>query len=65
MKTIIIPLLLLVLVSCSPKVYDEIIEHRQPSDSGKEFILYTGEHTHVSRNIPEDEIVRLPWLGPQ
>jgi hypothetical protein len=39
MKTIIIPLLLLVLVSCSPKVYDEIIEHRQPSDYDSQILV--------------------------
>ena len=39
-------------------------ERKVAQDSGKKFILYTGEHTHVSRNISEDEIVGLPWLGP-
>ena len=33
--------------------------------AGKEFKIYTGTNTHVSSNIPESEIVRLPWLGPQ
>ena len=40
-------------------------ERKAAQDSGKKFKIYTGEHTHVSRNISEDEIVRFPWLGPQ
>ncbi len=40
-------------------------ERKAAQDSGKEFKIYTGTNTHVSSNIPESEIVRLPWLGPQ
>ena len=40
-------------------------ERKEAQDSGKEFKIYTGTKTHVSGNIPESEIVRLPWLGPQ
>ena len=40
-------------------------ERKVADDSGKEFKIYTGTNTHVSRIIPESEIVRLPWLGPQ
>jgi len=40
-------------------------EREAAKSQGKDFKIYTGTKTHVSRNIPESEIVRLEWLGPQ
>ena len=40
-------------------------ERKAAQDSGKKFKIYTGTNTHVSSNIPESEIIGLPWLGPQ
>ena len=32
---------------------------------GKDYKIYTGTNTTVSKNIPETEIIRVPYLGPQ
>lgn len=40
-------------------------ERQVAKDTGKELKIITGEKTHVSKNIPESEIVRRKDLGPQ
>ena len=40
-------------------------ERATAKDLGKEFKIVTGEKTHVSRTIPENEIIRRTDLGPQ
>ena len=40
-------------------------ERKAAESQGKEFKIYTGTKTHVSSNIPESEVVRFEWLGPQ
>ena len=40
-------------------------ERQYARDTGKKFIIITGEKTHVSKNIPPEEIVRRKDLGPQ
>ena len=40
-------------------------ERQVAKDEGKTFEIITGEKTHVSKNIPKEEIVRRKDLGPQ
>ena len=40
-------------------------ERQVAKDQGREFIIYTGPNTRVSKNISEKEILTLEWLGPQ
>ena len=40
-------------------------ERATAKDLGKEFKIVAGEKTHVSRTIPENEIIRRTDLGPQ
>jgi hypothetical protein len=40
-------------------------ERQIAKQQGKEFQIVTGENTHVSKNIPKDEVLKVPYLGPQ
>ena len=40
-------------------------ERQVAKDEGKVFVIFTGEKTHVSKNIPKEEIIRRKDLGPQ
>ena len=40
-------------------------ERKVAENFGKEFKIFTGTKTHVSAEIHENEIERMPWLGPQ
>lgn len=33
--------------------------------NGLDYKIITGTNTHVSRNIPEENIIRLEYIGPQ
>jgi len=40
-------------------------ERQVAKDKGMDFNIYVGENTHVSSNIPIDEIIRRKDLGPK
>jgi hypothetical protein len=40
-------------------------ERQIAKQQGKQFQIVTGENTHVSKNIPKEEVFRVPFLGPQ
>ena len=40
-------------------------ERQVAKESGKQFEIVTGEKTHVSKKISEDEIVRRKDIGPK
>ena len=40
-------------------------ERQVAQDLGKDFTIITGEKTHVSGNIPTEEIIRRKDIGPQ
>ena len=40
-------------------------ERQKAKEEGKKFRIITGERTHVSSKIPEEEIIRRKDLGPQ